>query len=272
MTSAKAFAKINLGLVVGPLRPDGKHEVVTVLHAVDLHDTVEVEPTSSSEIVVEGFEDTIVRRALSELADVSGERGWKVTIEKRIPVAAGLGGGSSDAAAALRLANELIGAPLSPSGLSAVAAELGSDVPFFLEEGPRLATKDGSELSPVRLPLGFWVVLVLPFDATKASTAAIYEAFDARGGADGFEARRDAFLSALEDIRGVTDLAALPGNDLASSPVAEQLVALGAFRADVSGAGPTVYGLFEDEPHAERAARALDARGQTWLVRPATVS
>jgi 4-diphosphocytidyl-2-C-methyl-D-erythritol kinase len=269
MRSTEAFAKINLGLVVGPLRPDGKHEVVTVLVGIDLHDTVGVEPTSSPEIAIDGFEDTIVRRALSAFARRSGDpRGWRVRIEKRIPVAAGLGGGSSDGAAALRLANELQEAPLPRDVLHEIASQLGSDVPFFLEGGPSLATGDGSELTPLALPLDFWVALVVPSGVSKASTAAVYDEFDARGGAEGFEERRAALLHALEGAESAVDLGALPGNDLASSSLADELVRLGAFRADVTGAGTAVYGLFRDERDARAAQRALRAHGSTWVVRP----
>src|SRR5258705_10104328 len=105
MTRAPAAAKINLSLVVGPLRDDGKHEVVTVYERVALSDRIAVE--RSADLRVAGFAgDTLVRRALELVADGNGTR-FAARIEKRIPVAAGLGGGSSDAAAALRLANEL---------------------------------------------------------------------------------------------------------------------------------------------------------------------
>jgi 4-diphosphocytidyl-2-C-methyl-D-erythritol kinase len=269
VTSAPAFAKINLALVVGPLRPDGKHEVATVLVRVDLHDTIAVEPTRTDGVVVDGFDDTIVHRALVELARRTGKGGgWRATIEKRIPVAAGLGGGSSDAATALLLANALGDRPLPTHELWALAMELGADVPFFLGDGPMLATSDGSELEPVSVPLDAWIVLVLPSDVVKDATAAVYEAFDARAGAEGFADRRASLLEALAQLREPSDLAALPGNDLASSPMSAELVGLGAFRADVTGAGPVVYGLFADPGTAERAARELAPRGRTWIVRP----
>ncbi len=269
MRSARAFAKINLGLVVGPLRPNGKHEIVTVLMGVDLHDTVEIEPTSSGGIVVEGFDDTIVRSALSAFGRHTGDtRGWRVNIQKRIPVAAGLGGGSSDAAAALSLANEAPEAPLDRRELGALASLIGSDVPFFLENGPSLATGDGSALEPVALPLDLWVVLVLPADARKDSTASVYTEFDARGSTVGFAERRAAFMDALGSLGCAADLSRLPRNDLVSSPLVEELLGLGALRADVTGAGPVVYGLFESEPNAASAASVLRSQGKTWLVRP----
>jgi 4-diphosphocytidyl-2-C-methyl-D-erythritol kinase len=267
--SAPAFAKINLSLVVGPLRHDGKHEVVTVLQRVDLHDTVELVPVDYGTIVVEGFEDTIVRRALESFNDAVGvAAGWHVRLDKRIPVAAGLGGGSSDAAAALRLANALAAEPHPPEKLHGVAAELGSDVPFFLREGSQLATADGTRLAPVSLPLDVHVVLVLPERERKESTASVYKRFDERGGPDGFDARRKALLEGLERAREPLDLAALPRNDLSSSPLAAELERLGAFRADVSGAGPAVYGLFERREHAERAGRALGASRWVRVAHP----
>lgn len=269
MSAAPAWAKINLGLVVGPTRAEGKHEVVTVLQKIGLHDTVELDLAPGSGIVVEGFEDTIVRSALTLYAEHAGSQpGWRVQIDKRIPVAAGLGGGSSDAAAALRLANALATSPLAPHELHAIAAQVGSDVPFFLEDGPRLATGDGSQLEPLSLPLDYWVVLVVPAGERKDSTAAVYDRFDDGLGAVGYEDRRAALLDALERLERPADLALLPGNDLESSAVAAELRDRGAFRADVCGAGPAVYGLFESREGAETAARAVGTAAGTWVVRP----
>jgi 4-diphosphocytidyl-2-C-methyl-D-erythritol kinase len=255
----KAYAKINLALVVGPLRADGKHEVATVLQRVDLADEVEVERATA--LSVEGFaEDTLVRRALELVAGAAGvEPRWAARIVKRIPVAAGLGGGSSDAAAALQLANDLLPAPLAGDRLAELAASLGSDVPFFLAPGPQLGTGDGTTLEPLDLPADYAVVLLLPNGAVKQSTAAVYARFD---GGSGFGERRDALVAAITQ----RDLAALPPNDLDSSPLAGDLCELGAFRADVSGAGPAVYGLFADREQADRAAAAVAHLGRIWVV------
>jgi 4-diphosphocytidyl-2-C-methyl-D-erythritol kinase len=267
MRRASASAKINLALVVGPRRDDGKHEVATVLQRVDLADRIELAPART--LAVEGFaDDTIVRRALEALAAAAGVApAWRVTIEKRIPVAAGLGGGSSDAATALSLANAALPDPLED--LHGVAASVGSDVPFFLTAGPQLGTGDGSELDAIDLPQDYWIVLVLPRDVQKASTADVYAAFDARSGAAGFDERRGELLARLADVRRPAQLAALPQNDLASSPLAQDLRRLGAFRADVSGAGPVVYGLFAREQEAEEAARMMRSYGRAWLTAPA---
>ena len=269
MSRAPAPAKINLALVVGPLRDDGKHEVLTVLQRIDLVDRIELE--EAPELMVDGFAgDTLVGAALRELARAAGiEARWRVKVEKKIPVAAGLGGGSSDAATALRLANETLPEPLPAEDLHGVAAQIGADVPFFLADGPQLGSGDGSELEPLDLPQDFWVVVLLPRDKGKSSTADVYAAFDARHGVEGFAERREALVDGLAAVNRPRDLAALPPNDLVRSPLAEELRAAGAFRADVSGAGPAVYGLFHHRRDADAARRTLRRLGRTWLAAPA---
>ena len=154
MTRLPAAAKINLALVVGPTREDGMHEIVTVMQRIDLCDSVEIAPSAS--LIVDGFrKDTIVRAALERLAAAAGvEPRWCAKIRKRIPLAAGLGGGSADAAAALVLANPLLDEPLPAARLTEVAAGIGADVPFFLEPGPKLAEGTGERLAATRAAAG----------------------------------------------------------------------------------------------------------------------
>jgi 4-diphosphocytidyl-2-C-methyl-D-erythritol kinase len=269
VTRAAATAKLNLALVVGPLRFDGKHEVTTVLQRLALADRVDVRPAPG--LTVEGFaDDTLVRGALTELALEADVRPrWLARITKRIPLAAGLGGGSSDAATALRLANETLQDPLPQQRLHALARRLGADVPFFLREGPQLGEGEGATLRPLDLPQDYFVVLLAPNEARKRSTEDVYRAFDERHTADGYDERRAKLLDALQNVNRPRDLAALPPNDLASSPFADELRALGAFRADVTGAGPTVYGLFHHRAQADAARKQLRGRGRTWLTAPA---
>ncbi|HLX19338.1 MAG TPA: hypothetical protein VKR23_04230 [Gaiellaceae bacterium] len=266
---ASAAAKINLALVVGPKRDDDKHDVVTVYQRIGIADRLDLD--AAPELLVEGFPgDTLVRGALEALAERAGvEPNWHVRIEKRLPVAAGIGGGSSDAATALRLANSTLPQSLADDDLRDLAAGIGADVPFFLADGPQLGTGDGTALSPLDLPQDFWVLLVVPRSVQKPSTAAVYADFDVRAGHLGFEDRRAALLEAVEQVRRPRDLAALPPNDLATSPISAELLGLGAFRADVSGAGPSVYGLFHHKPQAKAAQRELKGRGDTWLTAPA---
>jgi len=264
---APAPAKINLALVVGPIRDDGRHELLTIYQRVALCDHIAVEPAPT--VTVRGFnEDTLVRRTLEAVADGNGNA-FAARIRKRIPIAAGLAGGSSDAATALRLANELRAEPYDEGHLRSLASELGADIPYFLADGPQLGSGDGTELEPIELPQDYWVLLVLPHNAAKSSTGDVFAEFDARKGERGFGERRADVLSALGEIKRPRDLAALRKNDLAQSPLTGQLEALGAFRADVTGAGPTVYGLFLHGAHARGAQKQISPIGRTWLTAPA---
>jgi 4-diphosphocytidyl-2-C-methyl-D-erythritol kinase len=262
---ASAPAKLNLALVVGRVAAGGSHDVLTVLQRLDLADSVSVEPAGST--TVEGFaDDTLVRRALDSLG---APHGWRAVIDKRIPVASGLGGGSSDAAAALRLGNLQLAEPLDQHALHDLAAAIGADVPFFLRDGPQLGSGDGTTLEPVSIPQDFVVVLLLPRNALKSSTRDVYAAFDERDGAAGFAARANALRSACRQLDAPRQLAQLPPNDLSTSKHAADLLAAGAFRADVSGAGPIVYGLFDDQGAAARGRDAVQGLGQTWIANPA---
>jgi 4-diphosphocytidyl-2-C-methyl-D-erythritol kinase len=238
------------------------------MQRLDLGDRVALEP--AARLRVSGFlGDSLVRTALDALAAHAGvQPRWHARLTKRIPVAAGLGGGSSDAATALRLASSTLASPLPGAELEGLAAELGADVPFFLRSGPQLGTGNGSTLEPLDLPQDFWVVLLLPAGIVKESTGAVYEGFDERGGEAGFAERRAALTDALAAVGSSADLAALPRNDLVSSPLATELERLGAFRADVTGGGPAVYGLFLDRALASAAARVLRSAGRTWLTAP----
>ena len=256
MSDGSRHAKINLALVVGPVGASGKHELTTVFQRVDLADRLELEPASA--LAVEGFEDdTLVGGALEALARAAAvEPAWRVRIEKEIPVAAGLGGGSSDAAAALALANETLDQPLPPERLHDLAARLGADVPFFLAAGPQLGEGDGTRLTPVELPQGRTVVLVLP---------------GRRGeGVDRVGLRGVRRAERRGRLRRAPRSACWPRSPPATSPPCRRTTLrprrsppssseLGAFRADVSGAGPAVYGLFADEAAAAEAGRGLGA-------------
>jgi 4-diphosphocytidyl-2-C-methyl-D-erythritol kinase len=158
-----AGAKINLSLRVGPLRADGYHDVATVLAALALGDSLELEPAAATRVEAPGLAggDSLATRALGLLAARTGHgAGWRVHIDKHVPVGAGLGGGSADAAAALRLANATLPEPLALGDLTALAAEVGSDVPFFVSGHETALARGRGELlepCPVRAPA--WVVV-----------------------------------------------------------------------------------------------------------------
>jgi 4-diphosphocytidyl-2-C-methyl-D-erythritol kinase len=273
MIRTHAPAKINLALVVGPVRGDGLHTVATVMQKIDICDRLEIE--SGDELSVEGFAaDTLITRALADLAAAGGAVArWRVRLRKEIPVASGLGGGSADAAAALAAANATLREPLDRGRLRELAFRIGADVPFFLEPGPKLAEGAGERLVPVDLPQDYWLVVAVPDGVSKASTAEVYRRHDALGGDDGFETRRAALLEALEHCRRPRDLQALPSNDLAEAAGApqellEELRRRGALRADLSGAGPAIYGVFVHRRDALAAARRCRQLGRVWVTAP----
>ncbi|HST55113.1 MAG TPA: 4-(cytidine 5'-diphospho)-2-C-methyl-D-erythritol kinase [Solirubrobacteraceae bacterium] len=278
---ALAPAKINLGLHVGPTRGDGRHELVTVMQSISLADelTLAVAPAGAEhdELVCAGVSgaprENLAARALAAFRDATGwARGpLRLTIEKRIPVAAGLGGGSADAAAALRLA-------ACASGLGdhelllELGAALGADVPAQIAPGRWLAGGAGERLEALPHPREELGVLVLPV-AAALSTAAVYREFDARGAAQPLallQERHDALRAELSEGAALP-LAQLLHNDLEAAaralcPAIDEVLAqareAGAEAALVSGSGPTVVGLFKEKDGAARACALTRARAQ----------
>jgi 4-diphosphocytidyl-2-C-methyl-D-erythritol kinase len=256
MTRIRAPAKINLCLYLGPPRPDGRHELVTLFDAVTLFDELEIEtaPDTRDEIVCEGVDGpNLVGDALGALRDA----GWegppiRVTITKRIPVAAGMGGGSADAAALLRWAQH----PASRR----IAAGLGADVPGQLEPGPLLGTGTGADLAAVPAPPAYAVV-VLP-QPFPLSTADVYREADRMGLArstDELAALRQELTSAFTRELLVNDLqpAALSLAPDVGDAIQAALGA-GADDAIVCGSGPTVIGVFWGTGGGSRAREAAE--------------
>jgi 4-diphosphocytidyl-2-C-methyl-D-erythritol kinase len=262
---ALAPAKVNLGLFVGPTRAsDGRHELVTVMQSISLADelTLQDAPAGAErdEVLCPGVpgppEENL---AASALRAFRASTGWaappqRLTIDKRIPVAAGLAGGSADAAAALRLASHASGLG-DERLLRELGAKLGADVPGQVVPGRWLATGAGERLEELRAPTSEFGVLVLPA-ATGLSTAAVYGEADrlavTRTGAE-LEDLQDRLTAALRDGAALPDAEDLLHNDLARAAVSlcpeiderlELARRAGATVALVSGSGPTVLGLF----------------------------
>jgi 4-diphosphocytidyl-2-C-methyl-D-erythritol kinase len=278
-------AKINLQLAVGPLAEDGYHPLVTVFHAISLFDTITVRPADRTKVTVAGEgaaevplgHTNLAVRAARALAQVVGRRGAgrasvHIEIGKRIPVAAGLAGGSANAAATLVACNELWGAGLSQAELAAVGAELGSDVPFALSGGTAVGRGRGEQLSPA-LAVGsyHWA---LAFAAQGLSTSEVYAAFDrlaaaAAGGTEPGPQLSADLMSALRSGDPVRIGPAL-SNDLQAAALSlrpglrRTLAAgleLGALGAVVSGSGPTCAFLASDAAHAREIAVGLTSAG-----------
>jgi 4-diphosphocytidyl-2-C-methyl-D-erythritol kinase len=275
---ARAPGKVNLCLFVGEPRADGLHPLVSVVQALSLADELTLEPAEgdADEVVCPGVEGpNLAGRALRLFREATG---WdappqRLTIEKRIPIAAGMGGGSSDAAAVLRLAARAAGTPVPPG----LAMRLGADVPSLLRPGRVLMTGAGEHVErlPGPPPLGF---LVLPV-AAALSTPDVYREADRLG-----LTRPHAELAAL-DARVRADPGAHLHNDLqdaarslcpAIDAALSAAAGAGADRALVSGSGPTVVGLFADPARARAAtgawpgAVAAEPVGEEWArVTPA---
>ncbi|HEX5861227.1 MAG TPA: 4-(cytidine 5'-diphospho)-2-C-methyl-D-erythritol kinase [Nocardioides sp.] len=277
---ARAAAKINLHLGVGGLRDDGYHDLCTVYQAITLFDTVEVEPwdTWRVETRTEPYidradvpmsADNIVSRAgalLAELHEV--EQRADVVVEKAIPVAGGLAGGSADAAAALVVLDRLWELQTPREELERLAARLGSDVPFALLGGTGHGRGRGELVTPVHDPGEWWWVVVPQREGL--STPAVYRHFDDMVPNAGSPASSDAVVEALAtgDAR---ELAARLHNDLQRPvfdlrPDLRNLIALGesegALRGLVSGSGPTCVFLCDSEDDAAAVADGLRYTGQ----------
>ncbi len=274
--STRAPAKINLGLFVGPPRADGRHELVSVMQSISLADTLTLRwaPAGSAGgdlLVCPGVPGPPQHNlAAAALAAFRAATGWpappvELTIDKRVPVAAGLGGGSGDAAAALRLAATASGLD-EEELLLALARQLGADVPAQVRPGRWLARGAGERLQPLPPPRAPFGILVLPA-AAALSTAAVYAQADrirAPRGANELRERYDALA------RELADGAALPAADLLENDLQDAARALcpeidaalahahaaGADVALVSGSGPTVLGLFAGRDGRDRARAA----------------
>jgi 4-diphosphocytidyl-2-C-methyl-D-erythritol kinase len=272
-----AAAKVNLALEILRRRPDGYHEIATVMHAVDLSDRLVLEDSDTLEVRtstpgVPCDERNLAYRAAAALRDAAGvARGARITLDKRIPVAAGLGGGSTDAAATLVGLNRLWGLRWPAAGLGALAIGLGMDVPFFLRGGAALATGRGERLAPLS-SASLGLVLVNPRFAV--STAEMYGRVTPAMYSDGGHARNAA--RALQS-HGAGRVAASLYNGLEAAArgaypqigqMQAALLAAGALGTAMSGSGPTVFGVARSWEHA-RQIRTRVARGswECWAVR-----
>ena len=262
-------AKVNLYLRVVGRRPDGYHEVVTVMQPLTLADLLTV--TLAGEGIslrcdrpeLPQGEENLVWRAARQFQEETGlAPGVRLSLTKLIPAAAGLGGGSSDAAGTLLALNELAGKPLSQDRLHRLASRLGADVPFFLDRGPAVGRGTGTQLSPVTLP-PYWYLLVNP--GVPLSTRWVYENLDLAGlpGPPATEAwdpehpetwvRNDLGTVAVKRFPELAQLLAGLGD-------------AGAWCQGISGSGPTLFGLFPTREAAQQAGRQLRRTFPGWLA------
>lgn len=272
-----APAKINLCLHVEGRRADGYHDLAMLMQRISLADrlTLELEPAPGVRIECPGVAlppggENIALRAARRMLELADHKcGVTLRVEKGIPVAAGLGGGSSDAATVLLALNELLGLRLSPAELGAEGLRLGADVPFFLFQQTAWATGVGERLRAVTGLPPLWYLLVNP--GIEVSTAWVFQ--NLRLTSPGAVTKLPALPSTVEG------LLRLLHNDLEPVTISRypvvgqikgQLLDVGALGALMSGSGPTVFGVFADGASAQAAQRAfaLASGWRSWLVRP----
>jgi 4-diphosphocytidyl-2-C-methyl-D-erythritol kinase len=275
--TVSAFAKINLSLSIKAKRGDGFHDVQTILQAIDLSDRLTCENRRGpfrilcTALGVPADRTNLIWRAAQRLWEAAGRDGEArdavVTLEKRIPMKAGLGGGSSDAAAALLALRQVWKLRVGDETLFGIAARLGSDVPFFFVGGTALGLGRGEEVYPLANLPRWWVLLVFP--PFGIATAEAYEWFDQQRArtSEGPEVRflPDTWLGKIVPLvndleRPVTERHPVIGK------VTQRLAKLGAVLSAMSGSGSTVFGIFTTRTAAERALRALRKTGTNAIV------
>jgi 4-diphosphocytidyl-2-C-methyl-D-erythritol kinase len=287
--SARARAKINLSLHVRGRRGDGYHELESLVAFADEGDTLSLVPGRSCSLTIDGPEaqaiegdplQNLVLRAVMALSRrVDGLVSGRFHLTKMLPVASGIGGGSSDAAAALRLLAEANGISLDAAVLGEVAAELGADVPVCLDQATRIMRGTGTDLAaPMKIaPLP--AVLVNP--RIPVETVAVFNALGLSLGQRHLEPAPPLQQQDVEDLAGVIAALRVQRNDLTApalrvAPViADALHAVentpGCLLVRMSGSGATVFGLFESRELAEAAAERVSAQNAGWWVRPTTI-
>ncbi len=288
MLLINAFAKINLTLDVYGKRDDGYHDLISVMQAISLHDTLKVSLTDSAGIhftcdsdpefnIPADGTNLVVRAAAQTLQALEkSAQGAAIHLIKNIPAQAGLGGGSSDAAVAILAVNQLHGNRLSIAELSEISASLGSDVPFFLMGGTAVAAGRGEQLVPLPDIPRTWLVVVKPKESVSTSWA--YGMLDSLRDRESHEAS-ERMVQAIESMDTARILAS-QCNDF-EPPVFDhfpgiawlhdELRMAGALTAHLCGSGAAVYGIMENEGAADRALKLLNTK-YTYSYKAHTLS
>jgi 4-diphosphocytidyl-2-C-methyl-D-erythritol kinase len=281
MVILKAYAKINIGLHILGKRTDGYHDIETVFHRVNPYDEIIIEPSASvtltcTDPALPTDDRNLCIRAAQLLKKYTGEnRGAAITLEKNIPIGAGLGGGSSDAAATLLGLTKLWDLNIDEATLRTLAFQLGSDVPYFLKEGSAHACGRGEILEYFHLPLPYWIIVVYP--NIHISTAWAYNQFrenHKHGQLESSGSLREAILAHMQDPQ---ELAKFIFNDFEPVVLHQNetmrfckisLYAAGAKFAQMSGSGSAFYGFFTDEAAAFTAAESFSKKYKVFITPP----
>jgi len=271
----KAPAKVNFRLDVLRRRPDGYHDLRMLMQRIDLCDELEITlldapgvSVNSDDSSLPADEGNIVwRAATAMLSRTPGLVGVSIQLAKKIPIAAGLGGGSSDAATTLMGLNSMLGLNLHEAELMKIGLELGADVPFFIFGKPAIASGIGEKLTALEVVTPLWLLLVNP--GIHVSTAWVYQ---------NLGLTTDKVADKIPVLyKSADDLCAILANDLEEVTqkefpvileIKEQLMAAGAVGALMSGSGPTVFAIFNDESTARTAADKVGESGWFTAVAP----
>jgi 4-diphosphocytidyl-2-C-methyl-D-erythritol kinase len=272
-----ARAKINLYLHVVGRRDDGYHLLDSLVAFADVADTLRVEPAESLTLTIDGpyaarvpgGADNLVLRAARAIADAAGiSPRARIRLTKRLPVEAGIGGGSADAAAAMRLLRALWRVEMDPAQLRRVAIGLGADVPVCLEHVPVFVGGIGEEITPAPQLPAAWLVLANP--GVAVATPEVFRrrvgAFAATGRFSAAPAGAQALAAVLAERRNDLTEAAVRIAPAIAGVLAELAALPSALLARMSGSGATCFALFADRNHAESAARQLNLRNPGWWV------
>ncbi len=281
MVSLKAHAKINIGLRIIGKRSDGYHDIETVFHRVNPYDEIIIEPSASvtltcTDPTLPTDDRNLCVRATQLLKKYTIEnRGAAITLKKNIPIGAGLGGGSSDAAATLLGLTKLWELNINEATLHTLALQLGSDVPYFLKEGTAHARGRGEILEYFHLPLPYWIIVVYP--NIHISTTWAYSQLrenHQHGPLDPSVSLRDAVLAHMHDPQ---ELAKFIFNDFEPVVLHQNetmrfckisLYAAGAKFAQMSGSGSAFYGFFTDQATAFTAAESFSKKHKVFITPP----
>ncbi len=279
----KAYAKINLGLDVIGKRDDGYHLVKMIMQNVDIYDTLTFEDEESGQIIltsgsdkVPADESNLVYKVAAQLKEKYGVKsGVKINLEKRIPVAAGMAGGSTDAAAAYLALNELWGLSLDKKSLCELAVKLGADIPYCILGGTALSEGIGEELTIIKDVPDFHLVVAKP--AIDVSTGWVYKELDSK------EIKShpdiDGIRGAIED-GDIYKMCSLIGNVLETVTITKYEVIKdiekilednGAVKAFMTGSGPTVFAVYDDIEKARKGYDAVKNSGiapELFLTKP----
>lgn len=271
----KAYAKINLVLNIGDLRPDGYHDIQTIMQSLELHDDVTVEQTGGTGITVTASVDTIptdesnlAAKAVKAFAAKTGvpADGLSIHIEKRIPVAAGLGGGSSDAAATLRALNVLYETNLSVDELAEIGIEVGSDVPFCVHGGCAYVEGKGDMVVPTT-PMPQCIIVIGKPDLA-ISTEKMYQRFDQAELPQRADHTPEIMLglrwenlkAVAESVGNAFEQVLMKNERNTVDMIKEVMNQFGTLGTAMTGSGPAVFGIFDNELYARVASETLRQR------------